>query len=120
MALAREHFKKRSRPQRRPDDAGEASVRERILSAAFMERGYSGASTLEIATRAKVSKCRASAIALQRLANPPHEAANLKSQSPNRSRAERRAHTLRSCPAGRLLHSPDPFLNYPHRHDTGR
>jgi hypothetical protein len=51
MALAREHFKKRSRPQRRPDDAGEASVRERILSAAlaaFMERGYSGASTLEM------------------------------------------------------------------------
>jgi hypothetical protein len=45
MALAREHFKKRSRPRRRPDDAGEASVRERILSAAFaafMERGYSG------------------------------------------------------------------------------
>ena len=59
MALAREYFKKRSRPRRRPDDAGEASVRERILSAAFaafMERGYSGASTLEIATRAKVSK----------------------------------------------------------------
>jgi Bacterial regulatory proteins, tetR family len=70
MALAREHFKKRSRPRRRPDDAGEASVRERILSAAFaavMERGYSGASTLEIATRAKVSKCRASAIALHHL-----------------------------------------------------
>src|ERR1700730_14629712 len=34
-------------------------VRERVLSAAFsvfMERGYAGASTLEIATRAKVSK----------------------------------------------------------------
>ena len=34
-------------------------MRKRILSAAFaafMERGYSGASTLEIATRAKVSK----------------------------------------------------------------
>ena len=59
MALAREHFKKRPRPRRRAEDAGEASVRERILSAAFaafMERGYSGASTLEIATRAKVSK----------------------------------------------------------------
>jgi Bacterial regulatory proteins, tetR family len=70
MALAREYFKKRSRPRRRPDDAGEALVRERILSAAFgafMERGYSGASTLEIATRAKVSKCRASAIVLHHL-----------------------------------------------------
>lgn len=59
MVLAREHVKKRFRPRRRPEDAGDGSVRERILSAAFaafMERGYSGASTLEIATRAKVSK----------------------------------------------------------------
>jgi len=59
MALAREYFKKRPRPRRRPEDAGEASVRERILSAAFaafMEHGYFGARTLEIATRAKVSK----------------------------------------------------------------
>ena len=41
------------------ENSGEASVRRRILSAAFstfMEHGYSGASTLEIATRAKVSK----------------------------------------------------------------
>jgi AcrR family transcriptional regulator len=59
MALPREHFKNRSRTRRRADAASETSVRERILSAAFgafMERGYSGASTLEIATRAKVSK----------------------------------------------------------------
>ena len=46
---------------RRPISAAiaEQSVRERILHAAldaFMERGYEGASTLEIATRAKLSK----------------------------------------------------------------
>jgi AcrR family transcriptional regulator len=42
-----------------PVAAGESSMRERILGAAFRvftERGYAGASTLEIATRAKVSK----------------------------------------------------------------
>jgi len=40
-------------------DAGEASTRERVLKAAFgvfRQRGFSGASTLEIATRARVSK----------------------------------------------------------------
>ena len=39
--------------------SGEPALRRRILNAAFgafMEHGYSGASTLEIATRAKVSK----------------------------------------------------------------
>jgi AcrR family transcriptional regulator len=39
--------------------AGEASTRERVLKAAFAvfrSRGFSGASTLEIATRARVSK----------------------------------------------------------------
>jgi AcrR family transcriptional regulator len=42
-----------------PAAGGEDSVRERILHAAmsaFMERGYAGTSTLEIATRARVSK----------------------------------------------------------------
>jgi AcrR family transcriptional regulator len=41
------------------DVSTEAPVRHRILSAAFsafMERGYAGTSTLDIATRAKVSK----------------------------------------------------------------
>lgn len=41
------------------DDREEAAVRERILDAAFavfMERGYAASSTLEIATRARVSK----------------------------------------------------------------
>jgi AcrR family transcriptional regulator len=40
-------------------EAGDASVRDRILDAAFeafMERGYAATSTLEIATRARVSK----------------------------------------------------------------
>jgi AcrR family transcriptional regulator len=40
-------------------DADEAAVRERILTAAFeafQERGYASTSTLEIATRARVSK----------------------------------------------------------------
>jgi AcrR family transcriptional regulator len=40
-------------------DADDAAVRERILDAAFaafMERGYGATSTLEIATRARVSK----------------------------------------------------------------
>jgi AcrR family transcriptional regulator len=47
-ATARRHGENRARP-----------VRERVLSAAFAtfrDRGFSGASTLEIATRAKVSK----------------------------------------------------------------
>lgn len=42
-----------------PEDGAEATLRRRILTAAFnafVERGYGGASTLEIATRAKVSK----------------------------------------------------------------
>lgn len=50
---------KRSARRSAHDDSGESSVRQRILSAAysaFMQYGYSGASTLEIATRAKVSK----------------------------------------------------------------
>ncbi|MGE0578247.1 TetR/AcrR family transcriptional regulator [Reyranella sp.] len=44
--------------QSRPD-SGESAVRQRILSAAFRaftEGGYAGTSTLEIATRAQVSK----------------------------------------------------------------
>jgi AcrR family transcriptional regulator len=43
----------------RHDDDNEATVRERILEAAFaafMENGYAATSTLEIATRARVSK----------------------------------------------------------------
>jgi AcrR family transcriptional regulator len=59
VALAREHIKKKAGPGPRTEDSDEASVRKRILSAAFsafVEHGYSGASTLEIATRAKVSK----------------------------------------------------------------
>jgi AcrR family transcriptional regulator len=42
-----------------PKAAAQAPVRERVLNAAFsafMEKGYAGTSTLEIATRAKVSK----------------------------------------------------------------
>jgi len=45
--------------RREPQDAEAAAVRERILDAAFtsfMERGYAATSTLEIATRARVSK----------------------------------------------------------------
>jgi len=52
----RKHSPNKGFPARR---APEKPVRERILKAAFaafMERGYEGASTLEIATRAKVSK----------------------------------------------------------------
>jgi AcrR family transcriptional regulator len=48
---------KASMPKRRQQ--GETAVRERILNAAFaafMKRGYATASTLEIATRARVSK----------------------------------------------------------------
>lgn len=44
---------------RREDGDGSADVRERILTAAFeafVERGYAATSTLEIATRARVSK----------------------------------------------------------------
>jgi AcrR family transcriptional regulator len=48
-------------PKRKPRlaEKGEDSVRDRILSAAmrtFMEHGFAAATTLEIATRAKVSK----------------------------------------------------------------
>jgi AcrR family transcriptional regulator len=42
-----------------PDDCAASPVADRILGAAFtafMEKGYAGTSTLEIATRAKVSK----------------------------------------------------------------
>ena len=45
--------------QESQDDRDAAAVRERILDAAFasfMERGYAATSTLEIATRARVSK----------------------------------------------------------------
>src|SRR5919201_6080386 len=48
-----------SRPAQRRDSGGDTSVRERILEAAFaafMENGYAATSTLEIATRARVSK----------------------------------------------------------------
>lgn len=48
-----------SPPKKAPDDREDAAVRERILDAAFdafMERGYAATSTLEIATRARVSK----------------------------------------------------------------
>lgn len=48
-----------SPPKESRDDREEAAVRERILDAAFeafMERGYAATSTLEIATRARVSK----------------------------------------------------------------
>src|SRR5262245_50071584 len=44
---------------RAKEDAGSAAVRDRILTAAFeafRERGYAATSTLEIATRARVSK----------------------------------------------------------------
>jgi AcrR family transcriptional regulator len=47
------------RSKQRREDAGETPVRERILGAAFKEfteNGYAGTSTLEIATRARVSK----------------------------------------------------------------
>lgn len=60
MAPARrETSKKKSGQRGRRDEPGEPTVRRRILNAAFaafMQHGYSGASTLEIATRAKVSK----------------------------------------------------------------
>jgi len=45
--------------KKRQEGGDEAAVRERILEAAFaafMKRGYASASTLEIATRARVSK----------------------------------------------------------------
>jgi AcrR family transcriptional regulator len=48
-----------SRPRRRQEGGDETAVRERILEAAFaafMKSGYATASTLEIATRARVSK----------------------------------------------------------------
>ena len=43
----------------REEDGGETAVRARILDAAFaafMKNGYAATSTLEIATRARVSK----------------------------------------------------------------
>ena len=46
-------------PERRQEDGDETAVRERILDAAFaafMKSGYAATSTLEIATRARVSK----------------------------------------------------------------
>jgi AcrR family transcriptional regulator len=49
----------RSAPKPRPEVADEAPARGRILDAAFsafMESGFAAASTLEIATRARVSK----------------------------------------------------------------
>jgi len=49
----------RSMPKRRQEGGDETAVRERILEAAFaafMKSGYAAASTLEIATRARVSK----------------------------------------------------------------
>jgi AcrR family transcriptional regulator len=48
-----------STPKRRQEDGDEAGVRERILEAAFLsfvKNGYAATSTLEIATRARVSK----------------------------------------------------------------
>jgi AcrR family transcriptional regulator len=50
---------KESIPKRRQEGGDEAAVRQRILEAAFaafMKSGYAAASTLEIATRARVSK----------------------------------------------------------------
>jgi AcrR family transcriptional regulator len=50
---------KASRSKRRQEGGDETAVRERILEAAFaafMKSGYATASTLEIATRARVSK----------------------------------------------------------------
>jgi AcrR family transcriptional regulator len=50
---------KLSLSEARPDGGGQAAVRDRILDAAFtafMENGYAASSTLEIATRAHVSK----------------------------------------------------------------
>src|SRR6202158_1409281 len=49
----------RSTPKPRPEAADETPARQRILDAAFsafMERGFAETSTLEIATRARVSK----------------------------------------------------------------
>jgi len=48
-----------SMSKRRQEDADETAVRERILKAAFAafkKNGYATTSTLEIATRARVSK----------------------------------------------------------------
>jgi len=50
---------RRSAAKQRQQDIGETPVRQRILAAAFsafMEHGYAATSTLEIATRAHVSK----------------------------------------------------------------
>jgi AcrR family transcriptional regulator len=49
----------KSASKARPGDGGETPVRQRILDAAFsafMEKGFAATSTLEIATRARVSK----------------------------------------------------------------
>jgi AcrR family transcriptional regulator len=51
--------RRKDAPPQTPDQTSESPLRARILGAAFaafMERGFEGASTLEIATRAKVSK----------------------------------------------------------------
>ena len=51
--------KPKARPRKAPAPAARTPLRERVLGAAFsafMEKGYAGTSTLEIATRAKVSK----------------------------------------------------------------
>jgi AcrR family transcriptional regulator len=51
--------KTRVKPKRSADTSSKSPLRERVLNAAFstfMEKGYAAASTLEIATRAKVSK----------------------------------------------------------------
>jgi AcrR family transcriptional regulator len=51
--------KPRAKAKSRESTASQVLTRERILNAAFssfMEKGYAGTSTLEIATRAKVSK----------------------------------------------------------------
>jgi AcrR family transcriptional regulator len=50
---------RKSVPKSKPQQAGEASLHRRIVEAAFsafVERGFAETSTLEIATRAKVSK----------------------------------------------------------------
>src|SRR3982751_6011781 len=57
--MSRDEAMRTSMPEEHQEDRDEAAVRERILDAAFaafMERGYAATSTLEIATRARVSK----------------------------------------------------------------
>jgi AcrR family transcriptional regulator len=58
-ALVKSARRSRRPPAKTATDATDAALRERVLHAAFtafMEKGYAGTSTLEIATRAKVSK----------------------------------------------------------------